>query len=135
MENNVFVEFGRFSPEGLLLEPGSILLSSKRAGEPLNVLVGNECRFIGEVVAVEENFGVRIISASNIIKYDEEHYLALRLGACYHDQEELAKIQEGTVLDLDSLAGDPISIIQDGKTVARGEVVIVDDFYGVRICD
>ena len=49
--------------------------------------------------------------------------------------EDENKVQEGTVLGLGLECGAPLDIIQDGKCVARGEVVIVDDTFGVRIID
>ena len=45
------------------------------------------------------------------------------------------KVQEGTVLALDLECGAPLDIIQDGKCLVRGEIVIVDDTFGVRIID
>ena len=136
-ENNIFVELGRFVSDSVKLEAGTLLMSNKKFGTPLNVIVENEIRFGGEAVIVEENFGVRIIEIKEgePVRYDEEHYIALRLGATYIKPEDLDKIIEGTVLQLDSQPGKPIAIIQDGKCLARGEVVIIDDMFGVRIVD
>ena len=87
---------------------------------------------------MDENFGIRIselLPENKIIHYDEEHYIALRLGGRYLSKEDEAKVQEGTVLALDLECGSPLDIIQDGKYLAHGEVVIVDDTFGVRIID
>ncbi len=137
VENNMFVEFGRFFSDSVDFEPGKILLTQKKFGEPLNVIVENEVRFGGEAVIVGENWGVRICrqKQDGFIRYDEEQYIALRLGSRHIEKEDLEKIQEGTILELDDICGDPIYIIKDGKCVARAEVVIVDDFYGVRILE
>lgn len=136
-ENNVFVEFGRFISDSVKLEPGSILVGNKKYGTPLNVIIGNEIRFGGEAVVAEENFGVRIVELKQgePVRYDEEHYIALRLGGTHLSEDDITHIAEGSVLQLDSQPGRPISIVQDGKCVARGEVVIVDDTFGVRIID
>ena len=136
-ENNVLVEFGRFVSDSVKLEPGTLLMSNKKIGTPLNVIVENEVRFGGEAVIADENFGIRIteIKQGEPVHYDEEHYIALRLGGTYLSNENIARIGEGTVLQLDSQPGRPIAIIQDGKCVARGEVVIIDDMFGVRIVD
>ncbi|BDC94442.1 Flagellar motor switch protein FliM [Treponema bryantii] len=136
-ENNVLVEFGRFISDSVKLEAGTLLMSNKKFGTPLNVIIENKVLFGGEAVIVDENFGVRIIEVKQgePVRYDEEHYIALRLGATYLSQEDIARLDEGFVLQLDSLPGKPIAIIQDGKCVARGEVVIIDDMFGVRIVD
>jgi flagellar motor switch/type III secretory pathway protein FliN/transcriptional regulator with XRE-family HTH domain len=140
--NNIIVEFGRFIPNDCSFEAGTILVSQKRAGEPLNVIVENQVRYLGETVAVGESFGVRITEAlkdndekGTIIKYDEENYISLRLGEAYCTQEEISRIKENTILELDNVIGNPVRIIQDGKVAAHGEVIIVDDYYAVRVTE
>ena len=137
-DDNCFVEFGRFMPGSFDFEPGSIFVTDLKYGQPLNVVVENEVHFKGDVVAADENFAVRIrevLSGDKIIRYDEEHYIALRLGGRYLSDEVAAKVGEGTVLELNTECGSPLDIILDGKCVARGEVVVVDDTFGVRVCD
>ena len=137
-DNNCFVEFGRFMPDTFTFEPGNIFVTDLNYNQPLNVLVGKDVKFKGQVVAVDDNFAIRIteiLPEDKIIHYDEEHYIALRLGGRYLSKEVEAKVQEGTVLELDLECGSPLDIIQDGKCLARGEVVIVDDTFGVRIID
>lgn len=46
---------------------------------------------------------------------------------------ELAALGEGTILELDRLAGEPVSVLASGHEVARGEVVVIDEAFGVRI--
>ena len=136
-ENNIFVEFGRFLPETVSFEPGSVFVTQKKADSQLNVIVKNELCFNGEAVVVGENFGVRIsnVLENERITYDEEHYVALRLGACFYTEEQIKKFCAGTVLELDTFPGNPLSIIVDGKCVAHADVVIIDGFYGIKVCD
>lgn len=137
-ENNCFVELGRFLPEGNDFEPGSIFITDLKYGEPMNVVVGNDVRFKGEICAVDENYGIRIsavLSDDEVVRYDEEYYIALRLGGTYLCDEDMKKAGEGTVLALDCECGSPVEIIRDGKCAAYGEVVIVEDAFGVRIVD
>jgi flagellar motor switch protein FliN/FliY len=42
---------------------------------------------------------------------------------------------EGTVLELDKLAGEPVDILVNGKLIARGEVVVIDENFGVRVTE
>ena len=39
----------------------------------------------------------------------------------------------GSIVELDRLAGDPVDILINGKLFARGEVVVIDENFGVRI--
>lgn len=41
----------------------------------------------------------------------------------------------GSVIELDKMAGEPVDILVNGKLVARGEVVVIDENFGVRITE
>lgn len=49
--------------------------------------------------------------------------------------KELLGLTGGAVVELDCLAADPVEILANGKLVARGEVVLVDDHYGLKIIE
>lgn len=55
------------------------------------------------------------------------------LGASEHTVEEIAGIREGTIIELDTLAGEPVAIRAGGETIAFGEVVVIDENFGVRV--
>lgn len=46
---------------------------------------------------------------------------------------DVLKLGEGSVLELDSLEGEPIDLLANGKPVAQGEIVLVDGQFGVSI--
>jgi len=48
---------------------------------------------------------------------------------------EIVSLTEGQVIDLERGAGEPVDLLVNGKLVARGEVVVVDDHYGLRIAE
>lgn len=45
---------------------------------------------------------------------------------------ELMQLHEGSIIELDRLAGDPLDILINGTPIARGEVVVVGERFGVR---
>ncbi|MEY4084015.1 MAG: hypothetical protein RL483_1384, partial [Pseudomonadota bacterium] len=47
----------------------------------------------------------------------------------------LLNLSYGSVIELDMLAGDPLEVMVNGCLVAQGEVVIVNDRYGIRLTD
>lgn len=61
--------------------------------------------------------------------------LTLELGRADLLIEDLLALREGSVVTLDKEAGDPIDILANGKLVARGEVILVEDKFCVRICE
>jgi flagellar motor switch protein FliN/FliY len=49
--------------------------------------------------------------------------------------EEILHLGPGSVVELDKLAGEPVDVLVNDKMIARGEVVVLDDRFGVRITD
>ncbi len=49
--------------------------------------------------------------------------------------KELLQLGQGSVLELDKLAGEPLEILVNGKLVAKGEVVVVNEKFGIRLTD
>ena len=49
--------------------------------------------------------------------------------------KELLQLGQGSVLELDKLAGEPLEVLVNGKLVARGEVVVVNEKFGIRLVD
>lgn len=61
--------------------------------------------------------------------------LTVELGRTKMTIKELLKLTQGSVVALDGLAGEPLDILINGYLIAQGEVVVVNDKYGVRITD
>jgi len=61
--------------------------------------------------------------------------VTVELGKTKKEISEILEFNLGTIIVLDKLAGDPVEIVVNGKLIARGEVVVIDDNYGVRITD
>ena len=61
--------------------------------------------------------------------------VSVELGRAKKEISEILEFSLGTIIVLDKIAGDPVEIVVNGKLIARGEVVVIDDNYGVRITD
>jgi flagellar motor switch protein FliN/FliY len=48
---------------------------------------------------------------------------------------ELLQLGQGSVIELDKLAGEPLEVLVNGKLVARGEAVVINEKFGVRLTD
>lgn len=66
---------------------------------------------------------------------DVELDVSIELGRTEMALEEVAKLQAGVVVPLDTLAGDLVDVVVNGRLVARGEVVVVDDNFCVRVVE
>jgi len=48
---------------------------------------------------------------------------------------DLLKLSQGSIIELDKMAGEPVEIFVNGKLMARGEVVVVNERFGVRLTE
>jgi flagellar motor switch protein FliN/FliY len=64
---------------------------------------------------------------------DVEVPVSVVLGRVRKSIGEIISLTEGQVIDLERSAGEPVDLLVNGKLVARGEVVVVDEHYGLRI--
>ena len=59
--------------------------------------------------------------------------VTVELGRTQMSLRKVLELQEGSVIELDRLAGEPLDLKVGGQLIAQGEVVAVDDYYGLRI--
>lgn len=104
-----------------------------------NVALSNEEISVGrksEVFAEESVGKSRISHPTNIdLLLDVSLRVSVELGRTRMQLAQILELQHGSVIELDRLAGDPVDVFVNDCMVARGEVVIVDDKFGVRITE
>lgn len=61
--------------------------------------------------------------------------ITVELGRTKKLIKDILEFGPGTILELDKLAGEPVDILVNGKYIAKGEVVVIDESFGVRITD
>jgi len=61
--------------------------------------------------------------------------LTVELGRSRMTIKNLLQLGQGSVVELDGLAGEPMDIYVNGYLIAQGEVVVVEDRYGIRVTD
>ena len=48
---------------------------------------------------------------------------------------DLLQLQEGSLIELDKLAGEPLDLFVNGRLIARGEAVVINDKFGLRLTE
>lgn len=86
---------------------------------------------IDEFVKTEEKIKVRDIDFILDIPLE----LVVVIGRTKILVQELLQLTQGSVVALDKLAGEPMEVYVNGKLVGRGEVVVVNEKFGIRITD
>ena len=66
---------------------------------------------------------------------DVELDMRIELGRTHMYLEDVLQLRKGSVVALDKLAGDPVDVYVNGRLVARGEVLVLNDNFCVRIAE
>ncbi|MFW6138140.1 MAG: flagellar motor switch phosphatase FliY [Spirochaetota bacterium] len=66
---------------------------------------------------------------------DVSMQLTVELGRTKMLVKDILGMGEGTIVELDKLAGEPVDLLVNGKLIAKGEVVVIDENFGVRVTD
>ncbi|TBR43170.1 flagellar motor switch protein FliN [Marinomonas agarivorans] len=61
--------------------------------------------------------------------------LSMELGSTSIAIRNLLQLTQGSVVELDRYAGEPLDVLVNGTLIAHGEVVVVNDKYGIRLTD
>jgi flagellar motor switch protein FliN/FliY len=61
--------------------------------------------------------------------------ISMEIGRGRIPIRNLLQLSQGSVVELDRLAGEPLDVLVNGTLIAQGEVVVVNDKYGIRLTD
>ena len=61
--------------------------------------------------------------------------VTVELGRTTRSIHEILEFKPGTIVELNKLAGEPVDVLVNGKFVAKGEVVVIDECFGIRITE
>lgn len=61
--------------------------------------------------------------------------IVVELGRTKKRINEILELSQGSIIELDRVSGEPVDLLINGKVVAKGEVVVIDEYFGVRITE
>lgn len=113
------------------------IAESEAAAEQAAVAAGQSDRESFSPDELEEESGNPSRSADiNIdLVLDVPVTVSLRVGSTEITIRDLVQLVEGSVVALDREAGEPLDVLVNGTLIAHGEIVVVDDAFGVRLTD
>ena len=85
-----------------------------------------------------EQFGKSNLATSNVALntlHDVELDIRIELGRTELLIDEVLQLRSGAIVPLDKLAGDPVDVIVNDRLIARGEVLVLNDNFCVRITE
>ena len=107
---------------------GQPMMSQPMMGQPVNVQPAQFQPFMGELSAAFQKENIDLIM-------DVPLEVTVELGRTSKSIQEILDFAPGTIIELNKIAGEPIDVLVNGKYVAKGEVVVIEESFGVRITE
>lgn len=107
-------------------------------GDSLDSLADKLAAEVAEPAAREENhspFGDEKKDRNLQMILDIPLKVSVELGRTRMPVRELINLAQGSVIELNKLAGEPLEVYVNDKLIARGEAVVVNEKFGVRLTD
>lgn len=99
------------------------------AGEPGGILSGDAPKpFSGSYAADGTSNDINMV-------LDIPVQLSVELGRTKVPIKHILQLGQGSVVELDAMAGEPMDVLVNGYLIAQGEVVVVNDKFGIRLTD
>ncbi len=99
-----------------------------RPAQPVNVQQAQFASFDTNVVSQSEARNLNML-------LDIPLQVTVELGRTKRSVKEILELSSGSIIELDKLAGEPVDILVNSRLIAKGEVVVIDENFGVRITD
>lgn len=96
--------------------------------QEVNVQPAQFQAFSNDLAAVTQKENINLIM-------DVPLEVTVELGRTTKSIKEILEFAPGTIIELDKIAGEPIDVLVNGKYVAKGEVVVIEESFGVRITE
>ncbi len=96
--------------------------------QEVNVQPAQFQAFTGDLSGVSQKENINLIM-------DVPLNVTVELGRTNKSIQEILEFSPGTIIELDKIAGEPVDVLVNGKFVAKGEVVVIEESFGVRITE
>lgn len=107
---------------------GQPMMSQPMMGQPVNVQPAQFQPFMGDLSSAFQKENIDLIM-------DVPLEVTVELGRTSKSIQEILDFAPGTIIELNKIAGEPIDVLVNGKYVAKGEVVVIEESFGVRITE
>ena len=84
---------------------------------------------------VAESHGLNMEEANLDVILDIPVTIAMEVGRSAISIRNLLQLNQGSVVELDRIAGEPLDVLVNGTLIAHGEVVVVNEKFGIRLTD
>ena len=107
---------------------GQPMMGQQMMGQPVNVQPAQFQPFNGGAVGAFQPENIDLIM-------DVPLEVTVELGRTQKSISDILEFGPGKIIELNKIAGEPIDVLVNGKYVAKGEVVVIEESFGVRITE
>ena len=88
-----------------------------------------------QAAELDESGGDAVSNPDLDVVLDIPVRISMEVGATQITIRNLLQLNQGSVIELDRLAGEPLDVLVNGTLIAHGEVVVVNEKFGIRVTD
>ncbi|MCR5619823.1 MAG: flagellar motor switch phosphatase FliY [Lachnospiraceae bacterium] len=96
--------------------------------QPMNIQAATFQNFSGDLSGIQGGENIGLIM-------DVPLEVTVELGRTSKSISDILNFAPGTIIELDRIAGEPIDVLVNGKFVAKGEVVVIEENFGIRVTE
>ena len=121
---------GMMPPGGYMMPPMGYMpqMGMPQMQQSMNIQPAQFQSFSGDFPGVQNHENIGLI-------LDVPLEVTVELGRTRKSISEILEFAPGTIIELDKIAGEPIDVLVNGKFVAKGEVVVIEESFGVRVTE
>ena len=110
------------------MQPQMQMMPQMQPQQPVNVQPAQFSPFTGSYPAMYQPENIDLIR-------DVPLEVTVELGRTHKSIQDILDFAPGTIIELNKIAGEPIDVLVNGKYVAKGEVVVIEESFGIRITE
>lgn len=118
---------------------GAAIAAAKKMGSPTSVVknggINVQSASFPSFAGSSSGGGIPLLNGNIDLLMDVPLNVTIEIGKTRRKMRDIMEFTQGTIIDLEKQAGAPVDVVVNGQLIARGDVVVIDDNFGVRITE
>ncbi len=114
------------------------IAAAKKVGHPTTVVkngINVQSASFPSFAGAQNGGGAPLLNGNIDLLMDVPLNVTVEIGKTRKKMRDIMEFSQGTIIDLEKQAGAPVDVVVNGQLIARGDVVVIDDNFGVRITE
>ena len=117
---------------------GGAIAAARKSGQPTTVMksgINVQSASFPSFAGAQNGGGAPLLNGNIDLLMDVPLNVTVEIGKTRRKMRDIMEFAQGTIIDLEKQAGAPVDVVVNGQLIARGDVVVIDDNFGVRITE